>query len=436
MNPFSSLTPSLLLYGAVATTAISVYVWQRRRSERAHARAQQESERLGLNEPPSLHPVVDPHRCIGSGGCARACPEGALGVVGGKAVLVNAVACIGHGACQAACPVEAISLVFGTERRGVDIPLLSPSFESNVPGLFIAGELGGMGLIRKAAEQGRQAIEALRRRQAGSAELDVLIVGAGPAGLSAGLSALEHRLRYRLIEQEDALGGAVYHYPRHKIAMTAPVKLALVGQVRMHDVQKEKLLAFWHDVVRRTGLQIAFDERMEGIERQGETFVVNTNRGRHHARSVLLAIGRRGSPRKLGVAGEESAKVVYRLVDAEQYRGLAVLVVGGGDSAVEAAVALSEQPGTQVTLSYRSAAFSRIKERNRQRLQEQLAAGRLQVALNCEVQRIEATEVWLHSAGVSKALPNDAVIVCAGGVMPTAFLQKVGIEFSTKHGTS
>ncbi|MBE0547422.1 MAG: NAD(P)-binding domain-containing protein [Rubrivivax sp.] len=435
MDPFSDSTPSLLLYGAVTVTAISVYLWLRKRSERAHALAQQASERLGLNEPPSLHPVVDPHRCIGSGGCTRACPEGALGVVGGKAVLVNPVACIGHGACQAACPVEAISLVFGTERRGVDIPSVSPSFESNVPGLFIAGELGGMGLIRKAAEQGRQAIEAIRRRQAGSAELDVLIVGAGPAGISAGLSALEHRLRYRLIEQEEALGGAVYHYPRHKIAMTAPVKLALVGQVRMHDVEKEKLLAFWHDVVRRTGLQIAFDERMEGIERQGETFIVSTNRGRHHARSVLLAIGRRGSPRKLGVAGEETTKVVYRLVDAEQYRGQAVLVVGGGDSAVEAAVALSEQPGTQVTLSYRSAAFSRIKERNRQRLQEQSAAGRLQVALDSEVERIDATEVWLRSAGISKALPNDAVIVCAGGVMPTALLQQVGIEFATKYGT-
>jgi len=293
-----------------------------------------------------------------------------------------------------------------------------------------------MGLIRKAAEQGRQAMDSISKRKDGEAELDVVIVGAGPAGISAGLSAIEHKLRYRLIEQEDSLGGAVYHYPRNKIAMTAPVKLALVGKIRMGEIQKERLLEFWLGVVQKTGLQIHYGERMDAIERKGSTFVVRTNRGELHARSVLLSIGRRGSPRKLDVPGEEAPKVVYRLVDPEQYKGQHVLVVGGGDSALEAAIALADQPGTTVTLSYRSEAFSRVKEPNRRRVQEQSEAGRLNVLLKSTVQKIEADEVVLKTEGGEQTLPNDWVVVCAGGVLPTPLLQKVGIEFATKFGTA
>jgi thioredoxin reductase len=317
----------------------------------------------------------------------------------------------------------------------VDIPELSPSFETNVPGLFIAGELGGMGLIRKAVEQGKQAMEAMRQRKAKGEDLDVLIVGAGPAGLAAGLGALQHRLRYRLIEQEASLGGAVYHYPRNKIAMTAPVVLPLIGSVKMGEIQKEKLLEFWDGVVAKTGLQVAYNERMDAIAPEGEGFVVTTNRGQVRARSVLLAIGRRGTPRKLDVPGEDVAKVVYKLVDAEQYRGQAVLVVGGGDSALEAAIALAEQPGTTVTLSYRSDAFSRVKQKNRDRVQAEAATGRLSLALSSTVQRIDADAVVLKTAQGEQRLPNDAVVVCAGGVLPTPLLQAAGVRFATKHGS-
>jgi thioredoxin reductase (NADPH) len=424
------------LYALVFVAVVVLYLRRQRRIERGHVEQLQEAVEAGLVEPPSLHPVIDPLRCIGSGSCVTACPEDALGIIQGKAVLVNASSCIGHGACLAACPVDAISLVFGTEKRGIDIPEVTPDFESNVPGLFIAGELGGMGLIRKAAEQGRQAIEAIRRRSGGKHELDVLIVGAGPAGISAGLSAIEHKLRYKLIEQEPSLGGAVFHYPRNKIAMTAPVKLALVGKVKFGEVQKEKLLEFWQGVVQRTGLKIDFKVCMEAIETEGDGFVVRTSVGPMRARSVLLALGRQGTPRKLDVPGEESAKVVYRLVDPAQYAGQAVLVVGGGDSAVEAALALSEQQGTEVTLSYRSAAFSRIKQKNRLALDQAQRAGTVRVELESTVKDIGAAELRLQTKAGEQTLRNDAVVVCAGGLLPTPLLQKAGIRFATKHGSA
>ena len=425
----------LWIYAGVFVLTLAGYVFHQRRRQASHAAELRQSVEAGLVEPPSLHPVIDPVRCLGSGSCARACPEEALGVVGGKAVLKNASACIGHGACAAACPFEAIQLVFGTENRGIDIPNLSPEFETDVPGIYIAGELGGMGLIRKAAEQGRQAVEAIRKRGRGDFENDLVIVGAGPAGLSAALSATEHKLRHAIVEQEESLGGAVFHYPRHKVAMTAPVRLALVGKVQFREVSKERLLEFWNGVVEKTGLRIRFRECMTGIERDGDGFVVQTDKARYRTRSVLLALGRRGTPRKLGVPGEESAKVVYRLVDAEQYRGQAVLVVGGGDSALEAAIALAEQQGTTVTLSYRSNAFSRVKQKNRDTLAAQQAAGRIEVLLESSAAAAAPAEVTLKTTGGTRTLRNDAVIVCAGGQLPTPLLQRIDIGFETKFGT-
>ena len=429
-----------MTYAVLVVVMLVLMLWRqrskRRRREQGHVADLKEAVAQGMTEPPSLHPVVNAARCIGSGSCAVACPEDALGIIGGKAVLTNPASCIGHGACLAACPVEAISLVFGTERRGVDIPTVRPNFESNVPGIFIAGELGGMGLIRKAAEQGRQAMESIRTRKvAGTADFDVVIVGSGPAGISAGLSAIQHGLRYKLLEQEDSLGGTVYHYPRNKIAMTAPVKLAIVGTVKMGEIQKENLLAFWNDVVAKTGLQLSFRERMEDVQRKPDgTFVVRTSVGSYTARSVLLSIGRRGSPRKLEVPGEESAKVVYRLIDAEQYRGQAVLVVGGGDSALEAAIALAGQPDTDVTLSYRSAAFGRVKAKNRSQLQALEQDGRVRVLLESQVQSIDAEQVTVTFGGGAQVLRNNVVIVCAGGILPTPLLQQIGITFETKFG--
>lgn len=426
----------LYLYGAIIIAVIVLYSRRHVKKVETSTTQLKQSVQSGMAEPPSLHPIFDPVRCIGSGSCATVCPEGAIGIVKGKGVLINASACIGHGACLAACPFDAIKLVFGTEKRGIDIPNISRDFETNVPGIFIAGELGGMGLIRKAVEQGRQAIQAVRKRGSAVAAYDVVIVGAGPAGLSAGLSSMHHKLNYKLVEQEESLGGAVYHYPRQKIAMTAALELDMVGRVDLGEVSKEKLLGFWQGVVEKTGLEIGFRERMESIEKTEDGFVVKTNKGGYVTKSVLLTMGRRGTPRKLGVPGEEAAKVVYRLVDAEQYKGQSVLVVGGGDSALEAAVALSEQPGTQVILSYRSEAFSRVKPKNSGLLDAAQKAGRIQVMLNSGVLEIRAKDVVIEANSQIKAYKNDAVIVCAGGLLPTPLLQKIGIRFESKFGTA
>jgi thioredoxin reductase (NADPH) len=425
-----------LIYLIPAVWAIGLYL---RRLRHRNVEAQQQlaaSIEQGLMEPPSLHPIIDTTRCIGSSSCVKACPEDALGIINNKAVLVNAAHCIGHGACLPACPVDAIKLVFGTEKRGIDIPQVNPNFESNVPGIFIAGELGGMGLIRKCCEQGRQAIEAIRGTiKPGALDYDVVIVGAGPAGIAAGLGALSSKLKYRLIEQEESLGGAVFHYPRNKIAMTAPVKLPIIGKVKMTEISKEKLLDFWNGVVTKTGLQIHFRERMEAIEKIDGGFVVKTQNGGYRTSVVLLAIGRRGTPRKLNVPGEECSKVVYRLIDPEQYQGQRVLVVGGGDSALEAAVSISEQKGARVTLSYRSEAFSRVKEKNRTALKEAEGKKHLRVLLKSTPISIKPDRVELKLDDESvKEIRNDAVIVCAGGELPTPLLKKIGVLFETKHG--
>ncbi len=273
------MSTQLLYYGLYLAPLLLVlwfYVRRHRRARTIHVTRLQDAVAQGLTEPATLHPVIDPRKCLGSGACVKACPEQALGIIDGKGYLVNASACIGHGACMAACPHDAIRLVFGTERRGVDIPLVKPDFETNVPGIFIAGELGGMGLIRKAVEQGRQAIESIAKRRNGAFPLDVLIVGAGPAGISASLGAMQHKLRFVTVEQEDSFGGTVYHYPRNKIVMTAPAELPLFGKMKMGEVSKEKLLEFWQGVLKQTGLAINFFERLETIRRDGGGFVVNT----------------------------------------------------------------------------------------------------------------------------------------------------------------
>ena len=432
------IDPILAFYAAPLVAIWSAYAILRSRAEARAVAQRNDAIAAGLGEPTSLHPVIDPVLCIGCKACLSACPEGdIIGLINNKAQLVEPSNCIGHGACKTACPRGAISLVFGTETRGVELPVTQPDFQSNVPGLYIAGELGGMGLIRNAIEQGRQAMEAIAAmppsRQ--SNMLDVLIIGSGPAGLSASLSALENNLRFVAVEQ-GTLGGTVAHFPRGKVVMTAPAVLPIIGQVKFKEVGKEELLRFWQKVVDQTGLQINYQERVERVTAVDDGFSVQTTRKTYLSRNVLLAIGRRGTPRRLEVPGEDLPKVTYRMIDPEQYRGQHVLVVGGGDSALEAAASLADEPGTRVTLSYRNGAFGRAKAKNRQRVEEASAAGRLEVLLGSQVTQIGVDRVSLSYRNNVVVRRNDAVIVCVGGILPTDFLRSMGIEIETKYGTA
>ena len=423
--------------------AIVIWYWLRHVSlERRSMEALKAATEAGMLEPPTLHPEIDPTICIGCGSCVAACPEQdahvVLGMIGKKAWLVGPSDCIGHGACKTACPVNAITLVFGTSTRGVDIPVVKPNFESDVPGIFIAGELGGMGLIRNAIEQGRQAMQSVSEllRAGHNNEHDLVIVGAGPAGFSATLAAKLEELRSVTVEQE-ALGGTVAHFPRRKLVMTQPAELPIVGKTKFREVQKEDLIYFWQGVEEETGISINYEERVDAIVAApgGTGYTVTTNKAIYDTRTILLAIGRRGTPRQLGVPGEELPKVAYRLIDPEQYQNQHVLIVGGGDSALEAATSIAAEPGTTVTLSYRSGAFSRAKQKNREKIETIANEGRVDVRLNSNVKEIKRDSVTIAIGDECKQIRNDSVIVSAGGILPTAFLQKIGINVETKWGS-
>lgn len=439
--PFDVSTTGYVWYAvALAGVWLAVGLWRRRREQTVAARLQHAVEQ-GSTEPPSLHPVIDPVKCVGCGACTHACPEGKIiGMIGGKAQLIDPGSCIGHGACQTACPVGAIDLVFGSARRGVDIPFVASDFQSNVPGLYIAGELGGMGLIANAVEQGRQAVDAIAKRTdlkkpAPPGMQDLIIVGGGPAGISATLGAKQHGLTSLTLEQ-DSLGGTVARYPRGKIVMTRPAVLPLFGKVTLKRVRKERLLALWDTVIGKTGIEVHQGVRVDRITPTASGFDVATSAGPLRARTVLLATGRRGSPKRLGVPGEELGKVTYSLDEPAQYAGQHVMVVGGGDSALEAAVMLARTGAASVTLCYRGDIFERARPSNRTRLEEAVARGQVHLILGAHVRSIGPDHVIVDQPGRRTRVGNDAVIICAGGVLPTALLEDIGVTVERKFGTA
>ena len=409
---------------------------QKRESKRVEAKIVQ-AKLDGMYEPVSLHPVVDEGSCIRTGACIAACPEkDILGIRNGKATTINASHCVGHGACFHACPTQAITLCIGTEKRGVELPHVNQNFETNVPGVFIAGELGGMGLIKNSVEQGRQAVDNIVKslKKNHNATYDLIIIGAGPAGISASLNAKKHQLKFLTLEQ-DTLGGTVFTFPRSKIVMTSAMDVPLHGKVKLSETSKTELLSFWNNVLSKNTITIQENTKVEAIIPEDGHFKVETLKGEQYTTSaVLLSIGRRGSPRKLGVPGETLEKVAYRLLEAEEIHGKDIMVVGGGDSAIESALLLADQ--NKVTLTYRGEAFSRIKPKNNSKIKEAMHEGRVSVMFNTNPVRIEKDAIVVTTSGEEKELSikNDLIYIFAGGELPTQFLQKVGITITKKFG--
>jgi thioredoxin reductase (NADPH) len=432
---------NLVVYGfylIVFLVPLAIYLFSLRRRE-TRARLAAEKGELYSEGPRAQHPHIDTNRCIGCQTCTSVCPEGdVLAMLGGKAVIVNGHKCIGHSLCAEACPVGAITMVMANPSMSADLPYLTPEYETSVPNLFIAGELGGLALVKNAVNQGRECIDLISRRLADGPALrtqgdayDVVIVGAGPAGISASLRAIENKLRYLTIER-DEIGGTVAKYPRQKLVMTSPVEFPMYGQFKKLELSKENLLTFWNTVLQRADFQPRTQEAVEHIQLDADgLFTVRTQKGQYRTFAVVLAMGRAGTPRKLGVKGEELPKVMYRLIEADHYINKKILIVGGGDSAVEAAMGLANQKGNVVTLSYRQGAFGRIKERNARRIDEYARSGKVNVIFDSKPVEFRQDSVTLEVAGVPREIPNDFVWIFAGGIPPNDFLKSINIRFGT-----
>lgn len=433
-QPFTSVL------GALVVASVLYWIWARHLKKRETKAITELEDMASLGEvvPDTMYPLINPDRCIGSGACIRACPEkDVIAIVHGQARLVNALACVGHSACMRACPVDAIAVVFGSATRGVELPKIDEHFQTTRAGVYIVGELGGMGLIRNAVRQGRQAADhiATTPRRGAADAYDVAVVGAGPAGISATLRLMEAGLRVLLLERE-AFGGTIMHYPRAKVVMTGALDFALIGTVRRSKMSKEQLVELWQSIQHKANLPVKTGVLVEGVAADADgMWRLETSGGAVRAANVVLGLGRRGSPRKLEVDGEEQAKVHYRLLEPAEFKGKHVLVVGGGNSAVETALSLADSNGcASVTISYRRNVFARCRAENRRRIDECIQAGKVRTLMPSEVKRINGSDVVLAAGSDMVTIPNDAVIVQIGGTAPSELLQKFGIEVVTKRG--
>ena len=434
-----SLFENIIAFGvAFALLGLMIFFYLRQHAKKTKITTEKivKAKEFGLYEPVSLHPVVNQEICIGSGACIEACPEkDILGIVHGKATPINASRCVGHGACFHACPVRAISLCIGTEKRGVDLPHVSQQFETNVPMIFIAGELGGMGLIKNALEQGKQAVGYITKKINKNvvADYDVAVIGAGPAGIGATLTAVQNNLKYITFEQ-DTLGGTINSFPRGKIVMTSAMDVPLYGKIKLSETTKPDLIEFWNEVLSKNNVKINEEEKVAEVVKENDRFLIKTSKDQYTCRSIVIAIGRRGSPRKMGVPGEEKSKVYYRLLEPELIHEQKIVVVGGGDSAIESALLLADEQN-EVTISYRSESFGRLKPKNLEKINIAIENNKIRVIFNSDI-----IEVLDNSIRIMKnktepiEIPNDIVYVFIGGELPTQFLNDIGILVTKKHG--
>lgn len=439
MNEFVSNYIEYIIFFAISLILCGAVVYFNRKKEARARTALLKSFENNTNEPQTLHPYIDHDICIGCGTCTQVCPEGkVLQLINNKSTLISADKCVGHGECETSCPMGAIKLVFGTKDKGMEIPKLSTNYESNISGLYVVGELGGMGLIRNAVKQGTLAAEhALKNISNNSkTQYDIIIVGAGPAGFAASLAALKENKNYLCIEQ-NSFGGTISHFPRQKIVMSRQVDLPITGKMKFSKdkISKVELINYLTNIVNKTGLKIVEDCRFESVQKIDDVFIVNTNKGDFTASKVILATGVRGTPRELGIQNEDKEKVSYSLSDAEEYQSLDLTVVGGGNSAVEAAYELAQKNlNNTVHLLVRNSSFTRCNEENQKRILELQKNGRVNIWFNSSVHEISENELLVIKENEQLRLKNDFLFILIGAELPTKFLKSVGIQTELKYG--
>lgn len=391
-----------------------------------------EAIRIGSNKPLMQHPIIDLSRCIGCGICTKVCPEGeVLGLVGGKAVLINGSKCVGHEVCQESCPVGGIEVGLGDISSREDIPILRPNLETNLDNVFIIGELGGLALIRNAVNQGVRVANTIHERLNGALpEHPIVVIGAGPAGLACTISMMDLGLPVLWLDQNEA-GGTILQYPRRKLVMVQPIDLPGHGKMEKTEYSKEELLEIWENIFQEYEPDFHTGHQLQHLTKTDSGYLIQTSKAKIESEYLVLALGRRGTPRKLGVPGEELSKVAYKLLDAESYQSQRILVVGGGDSAVEAAIGLGQQTGNKVTLSYRKSSFTRIKNRNEEQLKKAVKNAWVTPLYESNVKSIHADHVMVEQAGREIRVDNDCVFIFAGGIPPFGLMESLGIDFGT-----
>jgi len=439
MKIYIFLSQSIWLFGVAFMVGLALWgMRQRDKHQKVAKRQWDDAVAKKMHEPISLHPEIDPTLCGGCGACVAACPEGEIiKLINHRAVLIEPSKCVGHGACQVACPYDAIQLVFGTKTRGMELPRIDANFQTNVPGLYIAGELGGMGLIRNAVKQGKlAATHAAKSKVGGSAQFDVLVVGSGPAGLAAAMACAEAKVKYICIEQ-NKFGGTIYNFPKQKVVMSQPLDFPIVGQFKFskHKVSKEELLSLWGHLKAKANLNMIEDCRFINLQKQGEVFHVETSKGIMTARKVILGMGVRGTPRKLNLPNEDLPKVTYNLLDPDQYQKKWIAVVGGGNAGVEAAQYLCKASlQNKVFLFVRGDTFDRCNEENQNIINDYAKKGLVNICYNTTVEQIHSDHLIIKKGNEVLRVQNDFLFIFAGAILPFGFLKSLGIMIDTKYG--
>jgi thioredoxin reductase len=422
------------------------------------------------NGPQYPHPVIFPDRCIGCHACVEACPHDVLAIVGGIATVVARDQCMEDTSCQVECPVnpKACVVVNTTKKiRSRPAPVRDAAFMTNVPGCYIIGDVSGTPLIKNAANEGADVIKHIARELSDGtppepkADVDVAIVGIGPAGLSAAIAARQHKLNCVGIEQDTVLS-TIEAYPKGKYIFFKPDSMPSRGSISVEGAgeQRELILESWLGAMKSSGVVINEAESCKSVKRagDGDYFTVQTERGlekekvTYRARRVVLALGNRGTPMKLRLPGEEMKvtrhgrtedKVKYKLADPDAYKGRKIIIVGAGNSAIEAAVELvAHRHGdrlsfrhadeiNEVTLVIRSDLKNDLKFGNKLQVYQCIDEGKIKVYFGTAIKEISDAEVVLMNSRtneVKATVANDYIFAMIGGDRPTRFLEAIGIK--------